>query len=78
VAYAARLRPTHHIGSLGVAQKTNGRRVPAGMITDRDVAVGVVSVEGGGSAAVRFELVTYECPKCWHKEMREFGPSQDE
>jgi DNA-directed RNA polymerase subunit RPC12/RpoP len=25
-----------------------------------------------------FELVTYECPKCGHKEMRKFGPSQDE
>ena len=44
VADAARLMRKHHIGSLVVADKKNGRLVPAGMITDRDVAVGVVAL----------------------------------
>jgi CBS domain-containing protein len=45
VADAARLMRQHHIGSVVVADKTGGRLVPAGMITDRDVAVGVVALD---------------------------------
>jgi CBS domain-containing protein len=44
VADAARLMRRHHIGSLVVADKADGRLVPAGMITDRDVTVGVVAL----------------------------------
>jgi CBS domain-containing protein len=44
VADAARLMRQHHIGSLVVADKNDGRLVPGGMITDRDVAVGVVAL----------------------------------
>lgn len=44
VARAARLMREHHIGSLVVVEGgPNGRR-PIGMITDRDVAVGVVAL----------------------------------
>lgn len=44
VADAARLMRQHHIGSVVVADKLDGRLVPGGMITDRDVAVGVVAL----------------------------------
>jgi CBS domain-containing protein len=44
VAQAARLMREHHIGSLVVADGSNGARRPAGMITDRDIAVGVVAL----------------------------------
>jgi CBS domain-containing protein len=44
VAQAARLMREHHIGSLVVADGANGARRPAGMITDRDIAVGVVAL----------------------------------
>ena len=44
VADAARLMRQHHIGSLVVADRTDGRLLPAGMITDRDVTVGVVAL----------------------------------
>ena len=44
VADAARLMREHHIGSLVVADKNDGRLRPAGMITDRDVTVGVVAL----------------------------------
>ncbi len=45
VADAARLMREHHVGSLVVATgDPGGRRIPVGMITDRDVAVGVVAL----------------------------------
>jgi CBS domain-containing protein len=44
VAAAARLMRDKHIGSLVVADDREGRLVPAGMITDRDIAVGVVAL----------------------------------
>jgi hypothetical protein len=34
----------HHIGSVVVADRTDGRLVPAGMIIDRDVTAGVVAL----------------------------------
>jgi CBS domain-containing protein len=44
VADAARLMREHHIGSVVVADRAGGRLTPVGMITDRDVAVGVVAL----------------------------------
>ena len=44
VAEAAKLMREHHIGSLVVVDESAGRRVPVGMITDRDIAVGVVAL----------------------------------
>jgi len=44
VVDAARLMREHHVGSLVVVDTAQGRRVPVGMITDRDVAVGVVAL----------------------------------
>jgi CBS domain-containing protein len=44
VADAARLMRKHHIGSVVVADRKDGRLLPVGMITDRDVAVGVVAL----------------------------------
>lgn len=43
-AVAARLMRDKHVGSLVVADEKEGRRVPVGMITDRDIAVGVVAL----------------------------------
>jgi CBS domain-containing protein len=42
-AQAARLMREHHVGSLVVVQE-NERRVPVGMLTDRDLAVGVMAL----------------------------------
>jgi CBS domain-containing protein len=63
VADAARLMRQHHIGSVVVADRTGGRLVPAGMITDRDVTVGVVALgldpeKTPVEAAMRAELVS--------------------
>lgn len=44
ITVAARLMRDKHIGSLVVADDKDGKRVPVGMITDRDIAVGVVAL----------------------------------
>ena len=43
-AQAARLMREHHVGSLVVVEDDPPRRVPAGMLTDRDLAVGVMAL----------------------------------
>lgn len=44
VQQAARLMRQHHVGSVVVVDETNGRRYPVGLVTDRDIAVGVVAL----------------------------------
>ncbi len=44
VLSAAILMREHHVGSLVVVDEAGARRVPVGLITDRDVAVGVVAL----------------------------------
>jgi CBS domain-containing protein len=44
VALAARLMRERHVGTVVVVDERGGRRVPAGIVTDRDIAVGVVAV----------------------------------
>jgi CBS domain-containing protein len=44
VAQAARLMRERHVGSVVVVDERNGRRFPAGIVTDRDIAVGVVAL----------------------------------
>jgi CBS domain-containing protein len=43
VAAAARLMREAHVGCLVVADENNGKRMPAGMLTDRDITVAVVA-----------------------------------
>jgi CBS domain-containing protein len=43
-ADAARLMREHHVGSLVVVEQEGARRVPVGIITDRDLAVGVMAL----------------------------------
>jgi len=44
VAQAARIMRGEHLGSLVVADRASGAPRPVGMITDRDIAVGVVAL----------------------------------
>ncbi len=50
---AARLMRTHHVGDLIVAEERDGRRIPVGILTDRDIVIEVIA-EGVdlGSVAV--------------------------
>lgn len=44
VAQAARLMREHHVGSVVVAEERSGRVYPVGILTDRDIALGVVAL----------------------------------
>ena len=44
VVEAARLMRERHVGDLVVVEERNNRRVPVGLITDRDIAVEVVAL----------------------------------
>lgn len=62
-AQAARLMREHHVGSLVVLRDAGGVRIPVGMITDRDLAVGVMALgldpeKTLAEAAMRAEVAT--------------------
>lgn len=40
---AARLMRTHHVGDLVVAEERDGRRIPIGILTDRDIVVELIA-----------------------------------
>ena len=43
VVEAARLMRTHHVGDLVVVDEREGRKLPVGIVTDRDIVVEVVA-----------------------------------
>jgi CBS domain-containing protein len=44
VKTAARLMREFHVGSIVVVDEPNGKRIPAGILTDRDITVAVVAL----------------------------------
>ena len=44
VKAAARLMREFHVGSVVVVDESNGKRIPAGILTDRDITVAVVAL----------------------------------
>jgi CBS domain-containing protein len=45
VAAAARTMRQFHIGDVVVTRLENGRRIPLGIVTDRDIVIGVVATD---------------------------------
>ncbi|RPI47474.1 MAG: CBS domain-containing protein [Betaproteobacteria bacterium] len=45
VAAAAKLMRQYHIGDVIVTREEHGRRIPLGIVTDRDIVLGVVAPE---------------------------------
>jgi CBS domain-containing protein len=43
VLEAAQLMRTHHVGNLVVIEERGGKRIPVGIITDRDIVIEVVA-----------------------------------
>lgn len=43
ITEAARLMREHHVGGLVVVQEKSGKRVPVGIITDRDLVIEVIA-----------------------------------
>jgi len=44
VTQAAKLMRKHHMGSIVIADERNGKRVPAGIVTDRDIVMAVLAL----------------------------------
>jgi len=45
IGAAARLMREHHVGDLVVVEEKNGRRIPVGILTDRDLVVEILAKE---------------------------------
>ncbi len=63
VSEAARLMREHHVGDVVVAEERGEEQVPVGILTDRDIVVGLVAqgIDPGTMAVadlMSFELVT--------------------
>ncbi len=43
IAEAARLMRAHHVGDLVIIEKRNGRSVPVGILTDRDLVIEILA-----------------------------------
>jgi len=60
VKQAAQLMRQHHVGSLVVVDDRNGRRIPAGIVTDRDVVVAVVALGLDPEAILAGDVMSQE------------------
>ena len=45
VLEAAKLMRQYHVGAVVIADQTGGRRMPVGIVTDRDIVLGVLAQE---------------------------------
>ena len=80
---AARLMRDHHVGALVIAEERDGKRFPIGMVTDRDLVVGVLAreVEHLGQLMVRDVVTSWDVVTAGEdesalelfKRMRAFG-----
>jgi CBS domain-containing protein len=60
VQEAAKLMRQHHVGDLVVVDAPNGRRVPKGIVTDRDIVISVVATKLDPAVFTLGDLVTGE------------------
>ncbi len=43
LAEAAQLMRQHHVGDLVVVEEVNGKRIPVGIVTDRDIVIEIIA-----------------------------------
>jgi CBS domain-containing protein len=55
---AARLMRQHHVGTLVITDTAKGKRIPVGIVTDRDIAVSVVATNLDPGVFTVGDLVT--------------------
>ena len=53
VREAARMMRKHHTGDLIVVDEAEGKRSPAGIITDRDIVIEVLAKDSGSNESAR-------------------------
>lgn len=59
VLEAARLMRRYHVGDLVVVQQRNGKAVPLGIVTDRDLVIEVIAAEVDPSQVTVGDLTTH-------------------
>jgi CBS domain-containing protein len=60
VAEAARLMREHHVGDVVVVEKRNGRNLPVGILTDRDIVVAAVAEGRSPEASAVADLMSVD------------------
>ena len=60
VQEAARIMRQHHVGDLVVVDTVDGRKIPAGIVTDRDIVISVVATKLDPAVFTVGDLVTAE------------------
>jgi predicted transcriptional regulator len=60
VEEAARLMRQHHVGTLVITDTVDGRNIPVGIVTDRDITVSVVGTNIDAGVFTVGDLVTDE------------------
>ncbi|MCC7079373.1 MAG: CBS domain-containing protein [Burkholderiales bacterium] len=60
VAAAARTMRQYHIGDVIVTRLENGRRIPLGIVTDRDIVIGVVATDLAPNALTVGDIMSAE------------------
>ena len=63
VEAAAKLMRHHHVGALVVVDETDGRRVPVGIVTDRDIVIEVCAANLDQNAITVGEIMGPELAK---------------
>lgn len=57
VLEAVRLMRQHHVGDLVIVDEVSGKRIPVGIVTDRDVVLEVVAMELDASALTAGDIM---------------------
>jgi CBS domain-containing protein len=60
VSEAARLMRNHHVGDVVVVDELDGRKVPCGILTDRDIVIGLVAEGLDADTITVSDLMTTE------------------
>jgi CBS domain-containing protein len=55
VLEAARLMRQFHVGDLVIVEEKGGRRLPVGIVTDRDIVLQVIGIDGSDPAALAID-----------------------
>ena len=65
---AAHLMRQHHVGNVVVVEEQNGKRVPVGIVTDRDIVVSVVATKLDPAIFTVGDLVMQKLTTCREDE----------
>lgn len=68
IVEAARLMREQHVGALVVVEDGSGVKVPVGIVTDRDIAVGAVAAGVDPAAASVFAIMSRDPVTCGEDE----------